>query len=289
VVLIGAASPAAADPVAILDSTILGAPRVQIFSPPTTPAISLDRTFSDSNGSYHAVMEDGTNQIALKGLMQAAVPSQAFAELINIIDDQLTFQNLSAPTLVTFHLIAVGTGLLPTTLIDDQTFVGVAQLILSNAFGGAPPTGITDNPGINVNISTQCGTPFPLCLQESADTTFPLAFDFTQTRLVTNNTPLDFALEMQLFGAQGAQLDFLNTARLVFDLPPGASVTSIGGFSSVGTLPTPEPPSIMILATAILLLGSGSLPRLATILHERGCHATRDAAEARIAGAAGTG
>lgn len=203
-------------------------------------------------------MEDGTNQIALKGLMQAAVPSQAFAELINIIDDQLTFQNLSAPTPITFHLIADGTGLLPTTLIDDQTFVGVAQLILSNAFGGAPPIGITDNPGINVNISTQCGTPFPLCLQEPADTTFPLAFDFTQTRLVTNGTPLDFALEMQLFGAQGAQLDFLNTARLVFDLPPGASVTSIGGLSATGTLPTPEPTTatLMLLALALLALSS---------------------------------
>jgi hypothetical protein len=257
ILLMESPCPLRAAAVAILDSTILGTPRVQIFSPPTPPPISLNRTFSDSNGSYHAEMEDGPNQIVLKGLMQAGVPSQASAELINILDDQLTFQGLAGPTVITFHLLADGTGLLPTTIINNQIFIGSAQLILSSAFGGAPPAGVTDNPGINVNLSTACGTPFPLCLQESANTRFPLDFDFTATRLVSNGTSLDFALEMQLFGLQGAELDFLNTASLVFNLPTGASVTSTGGLSEGGAVASPEPVSVLIVGFPMLLLGFG--------------------------------
>jgi hypothetical protein len=71
---------------------------------------------------------------------------------------------------------------------------------------------------------------------------------------VSNGTSLDFALEMQLFGLQGAELDFLNTASLVFNLPIGASVTSTGGLSEVGVVASPEPRSVLIVGFPMLLL-----------------------------------
>ena len=73
----------------------------------------------------------------------------------------------------------------------------------------------------------------------------------------TNNVAQAIDLTMQLSAIDGTLLDFLDSARLVIDLPPGASVTSDGGLSVVGPAPgVPEPSSALLLAAGLGLLGA---------------------------------
>jgi RNA polymerase sigma-70 factor (ECF subfamily) len=49
-------------------------------------------------------------------------------------------------------------------------------------------------------------------------------------------------------------LDFADTAEVTFDLPPGVTVTSLGGFQSATAVP--EPSSIRLLGVVLVLLGA---------------------------------
>jgi hypothetical protein len=59
---------------------------------------------------------------------------------------------------------------------------------------------------------------------------------------------------MRLAPSEGAQFDFLDTAQLVIDLPPGVSVTSDGGFFAQGASIVPEPST-----WAMMLIGFAGL------------------------------
>ena len=60
---------------------------------------------------------------------------------------------------------------------------------------------------------------------------------------------------MQLSAIDGTVLDFLHSAHLLIELPPGVSVTSDGGFLATGSTPyVPEPSSLLMLGSAASFL-----------------------------------
>ena len=67
-----------------------------------------------------------------------------------------------------------------------------------------------------------------------------------------------------VFGIHGAELSSLNMAFVAFDLPPGASVTSIGGFS-IAVLPAPEPSALLFRLSGVLGI---ALTRLTEALYK---------------------
>jgi hypothetical protein len=79
-------------------------------------------------------------------------------------------------------------------------------------------------------------------------------WDLTATRMIFNGVPEPFNMNVTLSAPEGTQFDFLNTARLVIDLPPGSSVMSAGGFFEEGPAAVPEPSSILLLGCAVAAL-----------------------------------
>ena len=115
------------------------------------------------------------------------------------------------------------------------------------------------SPGVTVNITADScqGVPFPSCFQVPVETPTPLSLDLVGAVTETNSVPQAIDLEMQLSAVDGSLLDFLHSARLAIDLPPGVSVTSDGGFSAVGATPgVPEPSSALLLAAGLGLLAA---------------------------------
>ena len=166
------------------------------------------------------------------------------------LEDVLHFSGLPGPTPITFRLLVDGSVLVPMHGISDLAVFGTF-------FAPAVTMNITADTVIGPCV-------FPGCVQVPLDTPTPISFDITGTKMETNSIPQDLVLSMQLGAIQGTLLDFLHSAILVVDLPPGVSVTSDGGFAAVGTSPSiPEPSSLMILGSATLVLAASLYRRRA--------------------------
>jgi hypothetical protein len=166
------------------------------------------------------------------------------------LKDVLHFQNLSGPTPIGVHLLVHGTVLIPFSGNGGTINVG-AELETS---GGAVTSLSTG--AVNPTTESCGGVSFPACFQVPEDMLTPLDLDFSGVMVVTGDAFLDLEMQLHAFGnpVAGTDLDFLHTARLVLDLPPGVSVTSDGGFSAAGGAAIPEPSSALPLATGLGLL-----------------------------------
>ena len=243
VAALGWSAPAQALP--LVQSDITNANPVVVTDP-----LRIDRTENDQFGNfYHAVIDEPT--LEMKGLVNSAASIRSgTAQLDDFIFDSLTFQGLPASgAAIQFELIANGTGFIPSSIPG----VGPADIdenFRLNLNMGGPPVG-TDNAGVNVNFvnfGSSGVTP---------DTPFPIRFDLTATRMIFNGVEEPFNMNMTLAALEGAEFDFLNTARLVIDLPSGASVTSAGGFFQQAPTSVPEPSSALFIlpaAAAVLVL-----------------------------------
>jgi len=235
-------------PVFALQSDITNANPLTVQDP-----AHIDRIVNDQFGNfYHAVIDEPT--LEMKGLVDSAPSIRGGTAQLDdsILGDSLTFNGLAAAGQpITFRLVADGTGFIPSTI------PGIGPVLIDEFFRatlnmGGPPVG-TDNASVAVSYVNQ-GPGSPGIIPETPDTPFPIHFDLTATRMIFNGVPEAFNINMMLAAAEGAQFDFLNTARLVIDLPPRASVTSAGGFFQQAAAVIPEPPSALVVLSAFAAL-----------------------------------
>src|SRR5262249_20725044 len=80
----------------------------------------------------------------------------------------------------------------------------------------------------------------PIGINQVVQTTFNLS----------GAADVPFSFSLRLTGQAGASVDLFDTAQLSFNLPPGVSVTTDGGFASA----VPEPTSLPLVALGGTLL-----------------------------------
>jgi hypothetical protein len=244
--MLGWISPAFPLPIVQSDITNANPPSVQ-------DPVRIDRTVNDQFGNfYHAIVDEPT--LEMKGLVNSAPSIRSGTAQLDdlILGDSLTFQGLPVSgQAIRFELIANGTGFLPST-IPSIGPVLIDEFLRLNLNMGGPPVG-TDNASVAVSYVNQ-GPGSPGIIPEAPDVAFPILWDLTATRMISNGVPEPFNMNMTLAAPEGAQFDFLNTARLVIDLPPGSSVMSAGGFFEEGPAAVPEPSSIVLLGCALAAL-----------------------------------
>jgi PEP-CTERM motif len=88
---------------------------------------------------------------------------------------------------------------------------------------------------------------------------FPIEEVSQLSLLAQSDIPFSVDAGLTLNGEGGASFDFLSTAQLSFDLPPGATVTSDSGFFQAGpAVGTPEPASLTLASLGVMgLVGYG--------------------------------
>ena len=87
----------------------------------------------------------------------------------------------------------------------------------------------------------------------------PGTYSITETStfdvMFSGSLPRHLMFEMSLYAVGGTSLDFFSTAQVSFDLPPGTSITSDGGF--VQTASVPEPSAIVLLLSGAPMIAAG--------------------------------
>ena len=241
VVILGWSSSPLALP--IVQSDITNANPLTVQDP-----VRIDRIVNDQFGNfYHVVVDEPT--LEMKGLVDSAPSIRSGTAQLDdfILGDSVTFQGLPVSSqAIKFELIADGTGFLPST-IPDVGPVLIDEILRLNLNMGGLPVG-TDNASITVSYVNQ-GSGGPGIIPEPPDVAFPIQWDLTATRMIFNGVPEPFNTNMTLAAPEGAQFDFLDSARLVIDLPPGASVASAGGFFQAA--PVPEPSSLLLVLPVV--------------------------------------
>src|SRR5262249_5904619 len=131
----------------------------------------------------------------------------------------------------------------PIDAQGDANF-GVLTLAPGNGGNGTTSVGLTTGAS-SVDATTTLVHPGTYAVSET--TTFDVTFTGTQ--------PEHLMFEMSLRAIAGVSIDFLLTAQVSFDLPPGNSVTSAGGF--IQTASVPEPSSIVLALAGLAILAPG--------------------------------
>ena len=192
-----------------------------------TPPFVLDLSHSDTQGSGRGVAD--LPHGLLRALSSSGVDSSGFTTIATGLD-QFTLGGLPKGTsvAVTASLVADGTGLIPQPFLS-----GTAMVQIQQGVGGVP---------VDFQLLT-----FQADNNAPEDQVFPISLSARINFNATVGTafPLYYFLRLDTRGG-GTTFDFLSTARLSFDLPPGVSVTSTGGFT------VPEPGTRTLLAIGLL-------------------------------------
>jgi hypothetical protein len=175
----------------------------------------------------------------------SGAPNGGFFQINDFLSDTYHLHGSNpGSTTIAVHLTAAGTMTLPA--VDPQGDANGAILVLhpGNGGSGGASVSLTSNPSEVANGYTlvQPGT-YPV----SESSTFNVAFSGNQ------GTQLTFV--MSLYGVGGVSLDFFSTAQISFDLPPGTSITSDGGF--VQSASVPEPSTIVLVLSGLPIIVAG--------------------------------
>jgi hypothetical protein len=151
----------------------------------------------------------------------------------------------SGPGTISAHFIAHGTMTLPATDLQGDGIVGTARILVSSL------PGVSGTLSDQVAFTTSPGSALqgiPLVPPGTLNVSLSADFSFAVT---PGNLSRDLTFDLRLSGGNGASLDFSHTAQVIFDLPPGVTVTSDGGF--VGA-PVPEPSGVCLAGLGISCL-----------------------------------
>jgi hypothetical protein len=230
-------------------------------APPLTPPLVIDKTFSVLQvGNGRASVDSG--QQLMRASFSTPVARNPDGSIYNLgvygieakLTDHFVFGNAAVGQIIPMKFIASGTMTLPATDIQGDNITGTAQVSVSSL------PGITGTLFDQVALTTSPGAALqgiPLVMPGTIPvdllTDFSFKLDATLAR--------DITFDLRISGGNGAALDFSHTAQVIFDLPPGVTVTSDGGFFESGPLETPEPSSIVSLGLALILLGAISWRR----------------------------
>jgi hypothetical protein len=217
------------------------------------PAGVLDRSFSFAGiGDGRTVIDSALGQIKAEFTSSLTrdplgnVIQRGTFEVVASLSDTLHFVGSGR---VLARISADGTALLPAPDPFNDLVTASAATSVLLAGGGTPqfigtnPLSVSTNPGSTLQIPPN--VPFPI--HQEADFTFD----------VTGGQANDLFIELQLTGIGGAAMDFAHTVQLSFDLPPGVSVSTDGGFFQAGAPTVPEPSGLILLgsgAAAVLLV-----------------------------------
>jgi hypothetical protein len=230
---------------------------------PPTPPLFIDRTFSVPHfGDGEAFVSSGlTSGLARMGARLGTPPARApDGTVINagsyqidaILSDTYTFHSthprpLGTSTLIVGHFGGTGAMILPTVDAEGDGNAAVASVSVNSPGGGVSGTlfdqvALTSSPGTALT-----GIP----LRDEGSYGVLLTTDFSFFIDPTNNSR-DFTFDLRITGSNGAAVDFFDPAQVSFDLPPGVSVTSAGGFFQSGDLSSvPEPSTLALLGIAL--------------------------------------
>jgi len=225
------------------------------ISPPLAVPMILNATDSQPHwGTGLGVIDSGLAlmraQISTPGPRNpdGSVFAAGDYQLSELLFDTLTPHIQGGGTAVfTAHFTADGVITLPATDSHLDSVLGIAAVSLSIGGGG------TGNNFAQVGFSTTptlAGTALTIVPPGSIAVHFDTFFTFLARDLQSR----DLVLELQVAGISGAALDFSNTARLTFDLPPGTSVSTDGGFVQTGSVP--EPSTMVLVLLSLPIVGS---------------------------------
>jgi hypothetical protein len=158
----------------------------------------------------------------------------------------ITVSGVSPPPSITFSLIARGTGQFTLPLPPGTGATGTVEIILDGK--GTSPAHATQVyttfPATPPTIHVEPGVPFDILL--SATDTIPLDS--------SGHGLFPLSALFKLGASPGVSFDFFHTIDLVFNLPPGATVTSDLGFTQT----QPAAPAVPEPST-LVLVGIGTL------------------------------
>jgi hypothetical protein len=222
-------------------------------APPLTPPLVLDRSFSvDRFGDGRAFVISGPQAI-LGASMATPMARNPDGSIFNLgaylveakLTDTYMFSGSSSPFLG--HFKAHGTMTLPPTDLEGDGIVGTATI----SVGVPPGTGLKLFDQVALTTSPGDANLPGVTLVEPGTIPVDLSTDFM---VDPSKGPFEYTFDLRLSGGNGAALDFAHTAEVTFDLPPGVTVTSLGGFQSATAVP--EPPSIRLLGVVLVVLGA---------------------------------
>jgi hypothetical protein len=231
-------------------------------SPPLTGPLVLDKTFSVpqvGDGGAFVI----SNLLRMGADMETPMARNPDGSVFNLgsygmeakIDGNFSFNSVAAGMTIGVHFDADGTITLPAIDAEGDPVAAAAE-VLASAAGGA--SGKTFD---EVALSGGVAGTTPVHLT----TDFSFVVD-------PNNLSPELAFDLRLSGGNGAALDFSHTAQVTFDLPPGVTVTSDGGFFQSGEPSSvPEPSSLALLAVGVVTAGLTAARRRRARQTANGC------------------
>jgi hypothetical protein len=238
-------------------------------SPPLTAPLSIDKTFSVPHfGDGEAFV---FSQLGRMGtILSTPAPRNADGSIFNlgsyqldaILSDKFTvnFVRPPQPGAALVHIPGSfdGHGMITLPAVDAELDgnAGVASVTVNSPGGGLTGTlfdqvALTSSPGTAL-------TGIPLVGPGSYPIRLTTDFSFD----VDPNNPLtlsrEFTFDLRITGSNGVALDLFHTAQVSFDLPPGVTVTSDGGFFESGSTSVPEPSTLTLFAIGLGIAGLGA-------------------------------